>query len=154
MPISSASEKYCLEEHFRFVKSVTSSQSSGFITLSTFCFIYRKSCSKEFSSNLVYLLADLVGHCPPRVYFFQFYGNFFAIFDQICGWHLLEGRCPSSGGSRIFPRGGGAPTPKSAIIFQFCPRKLHENERIWAPRGGARPWRPPLDPPMPSTMNA
>ena len=43
---------------------------------------------------------------------------------------------------------GGAPTPKSAIIFQFCPRKLHENERIWAPRGGARPWRPPLDPPM------
>ena len=46
------------------------------------------------------------------------------------------------------PGGGGAPTPKSAIIFQFCPRKLHENERIWAPRGGARPWRPPLDPPM------
>ena len=43
---------------------------------------------------------------------------------------------------------GGAPTPKSAIIFQFCPRKLHENERIWAPGGGARPWRPPLDPPM------
>ena len=35
------------------------------------------------------------------------------------------------------PGGGGAPTPKSAIIFQFCPRKLHENERIWTP-GGAR----------------
>ena len=31
---------------------------------------------------------------------------------------------------------GGAPTPKSAIIFQFCPRKLHENERIWTPGGG------------------
>ena len=43
---------------------------------------------------------------------------------------------------------GGAPTPKSAIIFQFFCRKLHENERIWTPRGGARPWRPPLDPPM------
>ena len=43
---------------------------------------------------------------------------------------------------------GGAPTPKSAIIFQFYPQKLHENERIWTPRGGARPWRPPLDPPM------
>ena len=44
---------------------------------------------------------------------------------------------------------GGAPTPKSAIIFQFCPRKLHENERIWAPGGGARvPDAPPLDPPM------
>ena len=25
---------------------------------------------------------------------------------------------------------------------------LHENERIWPPGGGARPWRPPLDPPM------
>ena len=25
----------------------------------------------------------------------------------------------------------------------FC-WKLHENERIWTPRGGARPWRPPL----------
>ena len=44
-----------------------------------------------------------------------------------------------------FPE-GGAPTPKSAIIFQFFSRKLHENERIWTPRG-ARPWRP-LDPLM------
>ena len=31
--------------------------------------------------------------------------------------------------------GGGAPTPKSAIIFQFFCRKLHENERIWTPGG-------------------
>ena len=46
-----------------------------------------------------------------------------------------------------FPQ-GGAPTPKSAIIFQFFPRKLHENERIWTPGGGTRPWHPPLDPPM------
>ena len=153
MPISSASEKYCLEEHFRFVKSVTSSQSSGFITLSTFCFIYRKSCSKEFSSNLVYLLADLVGHCPPRVYFFQFYGNFFAIFDQICGWHLLEGRCPSSGGSRIFP-GGGRQLPKVLLFFNFVPENCMKMKEFGPPGGGARPWRPPLDPPMPSTMNA
>ena len=36
----------------------------------------------------------------------------------------------ASGGSRIFP-GGGAPAPKSAIIFQFICQKLHENERIW-----------------------
>ena len=42
---------------------------------------------------------------------------------------------------------GGAPTPKSAIIFQFF-AETDENERIWTPRGGARPWRPPLDPPM------
>ena len=27
-------------------------------------------------------------------------------------------------------------------------RKLHEIERIWTPRGGVRPSRPPLDPPM------
>ena len=51
--------------------------------------------------------------------------------------------------SRIqdFPQ-GGAPTPKSAIIFQFFPPKLHENERIWIPRGVARVPGAPLDPPM------
>ena len=37
---------------------------------------------------------------------------------------------------------GGAPTPKSANIFQNFFRKLHENERIWTPKGGACPWRP------------
>ena len=42
---------------------------------------------------------------------------------------------------------GGAPTPKSVIIFQFFRRKLSENERIWTPWG--RPWRPP-----PGTANA
>ena len=51
-----------------------------------------------------------------------------------------------SGGSRIFPR-GGANSPKCYYFSIFC-RKLHENERIWTPRGGARPWCPPLDPPM------
>ena len=51
-----------------------------------------------------------------------------------------------SGGSRIFPR-GGANSQKCYYFSIFC-RKLHENERIWTPRGGARPWRPPLDPPM------
>ena len=38
---------------------------------------------------------------------------------------------------------GGAPTPKSAIIFQFF-AKLHQNERFWTPARDA----PPLDPPM------
>ena len=46
-----------------------------------------------------------------------------------------------SGGSKIFPR-GGAPTPKSAIIFQFFWRKLHENERFRTP-GGAASLTPP-----------
>ena len=52
-----------------------------------------------------------------------------------------------------FPQ-GGAPTPKSAIIFQFFGQKLHENERIWTPGGGggARPWCPSLDPPMTGHM--
>ena len=45
--------------------------------------------------------------------------------------------------------GGGAPTPQKCYYFSIFCRKLHENERIWTPRGGgARPWRPLLDPPM------
>ena len=40
---------------------------------------------------------------------------------------------------------GSAPTPKSAIIFQFFCQKLHENERIWTPGGVPGT---PLDPPM------
>ena len=42
-----------------------------------------------------------------------------------------------------FPRGGGA----NIRISQ----KLHEIERIWTP-GGARPLRPPLDPPLKTFM--
>ena len=53
-----------------------------------------------------------------------------------------------SGGSRIFPGGGGAPTPKVGVLTYFFSRKLHENERIWTPRGSTRPWRPLLDPPL------
>ena len=57
----------------------------------------------------------------------------------------------SSGGSRIFP-GGGANSQKCYYFSIFC-QKLHENERIWTPGGGARPWRPPLDPPMQSVRS-
>ena len=48
-----------------------------------------------------------------------------------------------------FPQ-GGAPTPKSAIIFQFFAENCMKMKEF-GPRGGgggARPWRPPLDPPM------
>ena len=45
-----------------------------------------------------------------------------------------------SGGSRIFPR--GAPTPKSAIIFQFFAENCMKMKEF-GPPGGARPWRPP-----------
>ena len=51
-----------------------------------------------------------------------------------------------------FSPGGGANSQKCYYFSIFC-RKLHENERIWTPRGGARPWRPPLDPPMSQFLN-
>ena len=40
-----------------------------------------------------------------------------------------------------FPRGGGANSPGGAPTYDFAKNspKLHEIERIWAPRGGARP---------------
>ena len=46
-----------------------------------------------------------------------------------------------------FPQ-GGAPTPKSAIIFQFVAENCMKMKEFGPPGGGARPWRPPLDPPM------
>ena len=49
----------------------------------------------------------------------------------------------SSGGSRIFLR-GGANSQRPITLQMFC-RKLHENERIWTP--GGVPGVPP-DPPM------
>ena len=56
------------------------------------------------------------------------------------------GSANGSGGSRIFP--GGAPTPKSAIIFQFFAENCMKMKEFGPPGGGARPWCPPLDPPM------
>ena len=39
---------------------------------------------------------------------------------------------------------GGAPTPKSAIIFQFFAENCMEMKEFGPPGGGgARPWRPP-----------
>ena len=49
---------------------------------------------------------------------------------------------PRGGGTN--PKGGGAPT---YYLANFS-RKLHENEEILDQRGGARPSRPPLDPPL------
>ena len=49
-----------------------------------------------------------------------------------------------------FPQGGGANLPGGAPTYEFVKfsQKLHETERIWTPRGGARPLCPPLDPPL------
>ena len=52
-----------------------------------------------------------------------------------------------------FSPGGGANSQNCYYFSHFC-RKLHENERIWTPGGGARPWRPPLDPPMRSVYES
>ena len=51
---------------------------------------------------------------------------------------------------------GGAPTPKVGVLTNFFGRKLHENERIWTPRGGASlapPLDPPLDTPSPTQLS-
>ena len=37
---------------------------------------------------------------------------------------------------------GGCANSQNPIILQIFCRKLHENERIWTPEGGTRPWRP------------
>ena len=46
-----------------------------------------------------------------------------------------------------FPQ-GGAPTPKIAIIFHIFTENCMKMKEFGPPGGGARPWRPPLDPPM------
>ena len=53
-----------------------------------------------------------------------------------------------------FPQGGG-PTPKIAIIFHIFTENCMKMKEF-GPQGGARPWLPPLDPPMhlPNMRNA
>ena len=48
----------------------------------------------------------------------------------------------TSGGSRIFP-GGGAPTPKSAIIFQFFAENCMKMKEFGPPGGARVPGAPP-----------
>ena len=54
-----------------------------------------------------------------------------------------------------FPRGGGANSPGGAPTYDFAKfsQKLHEIERIWAPRRGAHPNFYYVDPPLPSAQN-
>ena len=48
----------------------------------------------------------------------------------------------TSGGSRIFPR-GGAPTPKSSIIFQFFAENCMKMKEFGPPGGARVPGAPP-----------
>ena len=66
--------------------------------------------------------------------------------DQVDGRAVsTELKMINSGGSRIFP--GGAPTPKSAIIFQFFAENCMKMKEF-GPPGGRASLVPPLDPPM------
>ena len=47
-----------------------------------------------------------------------------------------------SGGSRIFP--GGEPTPKVGGLTYILAENCMKMKEFGTPRGGARPWRPPL----------
>ena len=46
-----------------------------------------------------------------------------------------------------FPRGGGRQLPKVLLFFNFLPKTAWKWKNL-DPGGGARPWCPPLDPPM------
>ena len=46
-----------------------------------------------------------------------------------------------------FPE-GGAPTPKMGLFFQLFAENCMKMKEFGPKGGGARPWRPPLDPPM------
>ena len=69
--------------------------------------------------------------------------NYYVLKELICHdgyqWRIQD-----------FPE--GCANSQIEIILQFLCQKLHENERIWTPRG-VRPWRPRLDPPMGTRKN-
>ena len=57
----------------------------------------------------------------------------------------------TSGGSRIFAR-GVRQLPKFLLFFKFLPKTAWKWKNLDPQGGGARPWRPPLDPPMLTEM--
>ena len=63
-------------------------------------------------------------------------------------WWREHTMLPNTVADPGFSPGGGAPTPKNAIIFQFFAENCMKMKEFGPPGGGARPWRPPLDPPM------
>ena len=55
--------------------------------------------------------------------------------------------CNTSGGSRIFPRGGCEPSRGGMNTPNF-PENCMKSKEFGCPGGGVRPSHPPLDPPM------
>ena len=83
----------------------------------------------------------MLGYIPPPV-------------DRIldtCLWKYYLPATTVAGGNKYWifavadpgfsPR-GVRQLPKVLLFSFFFCRKLHENERIWTPRGRGRPWRP------------
>ena len=56
-------------------------------------------------------------------------------------------RIITSGGSRIFPRGGREPS-RGGVNTPNFPENCMKSKEFGRPGGGVRPSRPPLDPPM------
>ena len=85
-----------------------------------------------------------------KLWFNPHLGQFYILLFSVNAGRILAWIWQKTVADLGFPRGGGA-NPQSGgrqpIIWSIISRKLHENERIWTQRG-ARPWRPPLDPPM------
>ena len=92
----------------------------------------------EFS-HFIYFSKHFICVTRLSVQFLSFSCNFRQKCCQIIGWRQWR--------IQDFPQ-GGAPTPKSAIIFQFFAKNCMKMKEFGPPGGGARPWRPPLDPPM------
>ena len=69
------------------------------------------------------------------------------LYNRRSPFHSCPCSCRKQWRIQDFPQ-GGAPTPKSAIIFQFFAENCMKMKEFGPPGGGARPWRPPLDLPM------
>ena len=59
-------------------------------------------------------------------------------------WYVIETLPVADPG---FSPGGGRQLPKLLLFSKFLPKTAWKWKNL-DPRGGARPWRPPLDPPM------
>ena len=69
------------------------------------------------------------------------------------GWYkLYPFQIKTSGGSRIFPRGGREPS-RGGVNTPNFPENCMKSKEFGRPGGGVRPSRPPLDPPMKTVQN-
>ena len=77
----------------------------------------------------------------------SFISLYFGEYNNQRVWSRESRHRLTSGGSRIFPGGGGAPTPKIAIIFHIFAENCMKMKEFGPPGGACVPGAP-LDPPM------